>query len=133
MEIESSDVVGGRCMHGTDGALYLNEKDRAKLWKAHMSKIMNEDNEYGQIAVADTVEGPIEKVMREEIMEAFNYLKIGKAPGPSEVYAEIILASGDVGIKVLMEFCQRILDGKGMPADWATSVAIPILKEKEIS
>ena len=32
-----------------------------------------------------------------------------------------------------MELCQRILDGKGMPEDWATSVAIPILKEKEIS
>ena len=28
-------------MRGNDGTLYLNEKDRAKLWKAHMSKIMN--------------------------------------------------------------------------------------------
>ena len=36
MKIESTDVVGGRCMRGDDGTLYLNEKDRAKLWKAHM-------------------------------------------------------------------------------------------------
>ena len=50
-----------------------------------MSKIMNEKNECDQIA--DAVEGPIERVMREEIMEAFRYLKIGKAPGPTEVYA----------------------------------------------
>ena len=42
----------------------------------------------------------------------------------------MILASGDVGIRVLMEVCQRILDGKGMPEDWATSVAIPIFKGK---
>ena len=28
------------------------------------------------------------KVIREEIMEAFNYLKIGKAPGPTHVYSE---------------------------------------------
>ena len=41
MKIESTDVVGGRCMRGNDGTLYLNEKDRAKFWKAHMSKIMN--------------------------------------------------------------------------------------------
>ena len=27
-----------------------------------------------------------------------------------------------------MEYCQRILDGKGMPADLAMSVAIPIFK-----
>ena len=26
-----------------------------------------------------------------------------------------------------------VVDGNGMPEDWATSVAIPILKEKEIS
>ena len=64
-------------------------------------------------------------------MEASKYLKIGKAPGPSEVYTEIILASRVVGITVLMELCHRILDGKGMPAaDWATSVEIPIFKGK---
>ena len=104
MKIESTDVVGGRCMRGNDGTLYLSEKDRAKLWKAHMSKIMNEENEWDQIADADTVEGPIERVSIEKIMEAFKHLKIGMTPGPSEVYAEMILASEDVGIRVLMDF-----------------------------
>ena len=65
---------------------YLDEKDRAKLWKAHMSKIMNEENELDQIADADAVDGPIERVMRDEIMEEFTYLTIGKVPGPTEVY-----------------------------------------------
>ena len=68
--------------------------------------------------------------MREEIMEAFKYLKIGKAPGPKQVYTEMILASGDVGIRALVEHYHRILDGKGMAEDWATSVAIPIFKGK---
>ena len=86
---------------------------------------MNEENKWDQIADADAVEGPIERVLREEIMEAFKYLMIGKAPGPTEVYAKM-MASRDVGIRVLMELCQRILDGKGMPEDWATSVAMPI-------
>ena len=83
---------------------------------------------------ADTIEGPIERVMREEIMEAFKYLKIRKAPGPTEkgawanrerclgqqrkvpgpteVYTEMIQASGEVGIGALKELCHRILDGK---------------------
>ena len=65
-----------------------------------------------QIADADTVLEPIEGVMREEIMEAFKDLKIEKASGPSEVYAKIILASEDVGNRVLMELCQRMLHGK---------------------
>ena len=45
MKIESTDVVGGRCVRENYGILHLNVKDRAKLWKAHMSQIMNEDNE----------------------------------------------------------------------------------------
>ena len=49
--------------------------------------------------------------MTEEIKEALKHLKIGKAPEPSEVHTEMILASGD-GIRVLMKHCQRILDGK---------------------
>ena len=55
-------------------------------------------------------------------MEAFKHLKIEKAPGPTEVNTEMILASGDVGISVLEEHCQRILDGRGIAADWAISV-----------
>ena len=59
MKIKSADVVGGRCTRGNDGILYLNEKDRTKHWKAHMQKIMNEQNEWDQDV--DTAEGPSEK------------------------------------------------------------------------
>ena len=114
-------------MWRNDATLCLNEMDGTKLWKAHISKIMNELN---QIADADTVEGPIQRVTREEIMEAYKYLKIGMASGPTEVYAEMILASDDVGISVLMELCHRILDGRGMSEDRATRVAIPSFEGK---
>ena len=98
-----------------------------------MSIILNEDNELDQAADADAVQGQIERVLTEEILDALKHLRIGKTSGPSDVYAEMILASGDIGIRVLMEISQRYLDEKGMSADWATSVAIPIFKEKEIS
>ena len=45
----------------------------------------------------------------------------------------MILAGGDVGIRSLVIICQRVLDGKGMTEDWASSVVFPILKVKEIS
>ena len=64
---------------------------------------MNKENEWDKIIDTDAVEGQIERVMREEIMKAFKYLKIGKAPGPTEAYAETILASGDAEMRVLME------------------------------
>ena len=51
-------------------------------------------------------------------------------PGPTEVYQKMTLASGDDGIRLLMELCHRILDEEVMPEVWATSVAIPIFKGK---
>ena len=38
-------------------------------------------------------------------------MKTGKAPGPSEVSLELIAVSGVVGIQVMAEICQKVLDG----------------------
>ena len=38
-----------------------------------------------------------------------------KGNGPSEVSVEMIVASGKIGAKVIMELCQHVLDGRGMP------------------
>ena len=67
---------------------------------------------------------------RNEIVEAMQRMKLGKATGPSEVSVEKILASGEIGVKVIMELCQRELDGRGMPDEWKTSVIVLIFKEK---
>ena len=56
----------------------------------------------------DVVEGPVEKVSRNEIVEA------GMATGASEVSVEMIVANGEIWVKVIMEPCQHVLDGRGM-------------------
>ena len=78
----------------------------------------------------DVVEGPVEKVARNEIVEAMQKIKSGKATGTSEVKLEMIVASGKIEVKVMMELCQRVLNGRGMPAEWKTSVIVSIFKEK---
>ena len=65
------------------------EEDRAKIWKEHMEKIMNEENEWDSMVETDLIEGPVEKVVRNEIVEAIQSIKSGKATGPSEVSVEI--------------------------------------------
>ena len=66
-------------------------------------------------------------------------LKSEKATGPFEVSVEMIVPSGEVGVKVMywmelywmvLELCQRVLDGRGMPDEWKTSVIVPIFKGK---
>ena len=127
---EGKDLEGGRCLRGRDGRLGFIEEDRAKIWKEHMEKIMNRENNWDQMVDTDVMEGPVERVTSKEITEAMQKMKSGKAAGLSEVSVEMIRASGDVGIKVMMDLCQRVLDGKGMPEDWKTSVIISISKGK---
>ena len=127
---DGMDINGGGCMKNKDGRLVVSEKDRGKLWKDHMEKIMNVENEWDQMAKADMVEGPVEEVTYEEVMEAMNKMKLGKAAGPSEVNMDMIMASGKFGVGVLKKLCQRVLDGKGMPEEWKTSVVVPIFKGK---
>ena len=95
-----------------------------------MEKIMNEENNWDQMVETDVIEGPVERVTRKEIIEAMQKMKSGKAAGLSEVNVEMIRASGEVGVKVMMDLCQRVLYGKGMPDEWKTSVIVPIFKGK---
>ena len=124
------DINGGGCMKDKDGRLVVSEKDRGKLWKDHMEKIMNVENEWDQMAEADMVEGPVEEVTYEEVIKAMNKMKLGKTAGPSEVNMDMITASGKFGAGVLKKLCQGVLDRKGMPEEWKTSVVVPIFKGK---
>ena len=85
MKKDGKDVEGGRCMRGKDGRLNFSEKDRGRVWKEHMERIMNEENEWDQDVQADLVEGPVERVSWEEVVKALGKMKAGKAAGPSEV------------------------------------------------
>ena len=57
---------------------------------------------------------------------AMKVMKPGKAAGPFEVCAEVISASGEVGVSVMVKLFQRSLDRKGMPDEWQTNVLVPI-------
>ena len=51
------------------------EEDRAKILKEHMEEIMNEENEWDYMVETDVVKGPVEKVVRNEIVEAMQRMK----------------------------------------------------------
>ena len=78
----------------------------------------------------DAVEDPVEYVKRKEVLQILNEIKTGKVPGHSEVSLELIAASGGVGIHVMVRICQKVLDGSGMPVEWALSIVVPIFKGK---
>ena len=62
MKKDGKDVEGERCITGSNSRLNFSEKDKGRVWKEHMERIMNEENEWEQNVQADFVEGPVEKV-----------------------------------------------------------------------
>ena len=61
MKKEGKDVERGGCLRGGDRRLGFSEEDKAKIWKEHMEKIINEENEWDCIVETDLVERPVEK------------------------------------------------------------------------
>ena len=93
-----------------------------------MERIMNEENDWDRNVEEDAVEGPVVCVGREDGLWALNEIKTGIAPVVSEVSLELIAASGGVGVKVMDEICLKVLDGFGMPIEWALSIVVAIFK-----
>ena len=129
MKKEGKNMKGERCLRGKDGRLGFIEEDRTKIWKEHMEKTMNEENEWDMVET-DVVKRQAEKVARNEIVEAMQKMISGKASGPSEVRVEMIVASGEIGVKVMIELCQYVLDGREMPDECKSSAIVPIFKGK---
>ena len=49
------------------------------------------------------------------MLKAYNQIKTGTAPGHSDVSLQLIAASGEVEIQVIIKLCHIVLDGLGLP------------------
>ena len=89
---------------------------------------MNVENEWDQLVEADMVEGPLEGVTDEEVMEAIN--KVGKGRWTLRSKYGYNNSEWKVWcwVGVIKKLCQKVLYGKGMPEEWKTSVVVPIFK-----
>ena len=72
LKTDSKEVDSGRCMRGCDGKLCFSEKERGKVWKNYMERIMNEENDWDLNVEGDTVEGAVVCVSREKVLQALN-------------------------------------------------------------
>ena len=67
---------------------------------------MIEENDWDHYVEGNAVEGPVVCEGREEVLQAMNEMKTGKAPGPTVVSLELIAASMAIGLEVMAEILQ---------------------------
>ena len=86
---------------------------------------MNEDIDWDHSVEGDGVESPVVCVSRDWVLQALNEVKTGKALD-HQMYHWIffgfgfyhwIFATRGVGIQVMAEICQRVLDSFGMTVE----------------
>ena len=127
---ESSDVVGVSCLKDESGVVKVSVDDRKKIWKEHMEKLMNVENEWSDGIDASKVEGAVRRIAVEEVRCAMNRMKIGKASGPSGVALEMFKAGSDKCLKSLTNISNDILFKNKLPKEWMLSSLVPIFKGK---
>ena len=80
---DRQEVVGVPCIRGEDGNLVVSLKERLGVWKIYTDELLNVENAWNGLAVADAVEGPCETVTLAEVEKALRCLRKGKAARPS--------------------------------------------------
>ena len=78
--------------------------------------IMDKVIDYNQMTDSNMMEGQSEKIITWK--KLITAIPPKRAPGQFEDCAEMISASGEVGIRVMMELCQCVLYEKQMPDEW---------------
>ena len=96
-------------MKDESGAVKVSVDDQKKMWKEHMEKLMNVENEWSDSIDASKVEVAARKIEVEEVQCAMNRMKIEKASGPSGVAIELFKAGRGKCLKSLTTIYHSIL------------------------
>ena len=78
----------------------------------------------------DKVSGPAEYISFNEVKAAIASTKSAKAAGPSGVVAEMLKASGSVGVQWMTDLFNKIVQEGKMPSEWRKSWMIRKYKGK---
>jgi len=91
-------------------------------WKEYMEKLMNE---WDHKISAQVKVGPADCIRMAEVRAVLKKMKRHKAPGLSGLVAEMIKATGNIGIQWILDLCNGIVKEGSIPKDWKSSVVLP--------
>ena len=94
--------------------------------------MLNKEFEWNKdgLTAVDKVCGPAEIISRSEVKSAITKTKSGKAAGPSGVVAEMLRASGDVGVQWVTGLCNKIVQEGKISSDCKKCWIVKVYKGK---
>ena len=112
MANEKQDVTVINCLRNEDGSVVVEPESVKKKWKEYMERLMNVENTWHGKVEADVMEESIKCIIEMEVKNTLSAIKLGKAPGPTDVSSEMLLAARQKGKKLLVNICNFIITEK---------------------
>ena len=106
---EKKGLVEINCLEDESRAVKGSVYDQKRIWKEHMEKLINVENEWSDSIDTSKVESAVKRIEVVEVRCAINLVKIGKASGPSGVAVEFFRAGGYKCLKSLTNIFNDIL------------------------
>ena len=96
----NQDVVGEQCVRDDMGKLAYTEDAKKKAWSSHYKHLLNIEFDWDQdsLTQAEPIDDPI-TIEKSMVEEAIQKMKKGKAPGPSDVSADMVKAGGILALR----------------------------------
>ena len=129
---DSSDVYQAKTIKD-EGRRTLFESDEIKeRWRSYFCHLMNVENERVDRDVEPEEESEEGNyvVTQDEVEAALRRMKKGKAVRPDDIPVEAWKCLEEIGVKLLTNMINTILETERMPEDWRESTLVQIYKGK---
>ena len=118
----------GNVIKNREGILVMEIDEVLKCWKEYVKDLF-EDDRGARPRLHIAMNGP--ELLEGEIVSAMKKFKKGKSPGQDGITIEMILASGNFGLRKIVELANKIYDTGYIPKEMYRSIFIAIPKKKK--
>lgn len=124
-------IASPKFIEDENGNLITDNKQITQVWKKYYEQLLNE--EFPRTVIPHCVSATNVEccdISEDEVAEAINKMKRGRAVGPDEIPSEVWKTVGQVGVAFLCIIFNKLLKGDLMPKSFRESFLLPFFKNK---
>ena len=119
-------IARGNVIKNREGKVVMVMDEVLSRWEEYVKELF-EDNRGVKPRIHIPMTGP--EILEDEIVNVIKKFKKGKSPGNDETTIEMILASGNFGIRKILELANKIYNTGYIPKEMYRSIFITIPKK----
>ena len=123
-----------------DGFLCTTALEQHQRWREHFTDILNIQTPFNTMEIEKIKQRPLRQELAklpsmEDLLDAVDKLKNGKAGGKSGILPEMLKAAcGDnVFAEMLLKLLHRVWEEKSVPKDWVDAILVPVPKKGDLT